>query len=258
MKSAPPAIASSDARRTLSYVPSSPVSRITLRCASPHASLTWTISSYDLRVAAGEERAAVDHHVDLVRAEPRPTARTSASFTSSGDWPDGKAVATDATFTLDPAQPLPRGRHEVRVDADAPRPTGSSASVGSGRTAFDAERSDLARRVGALERRQIHHPDRELEREELRLRLIERFASVAARSSSATASTEPIRGSRGLEREARIRRRVQVPSPSSECSPVEPAHWDRRLERPLRPRRPVACEARYRARSRERAPRRAQ
>jgi hypothetical protein len=30
-------------------------------------------------------------------------------------------------------------------------------------------------------------------------RLIERFASVAARSSSATASTEPMRGSRGPE-----------------------------------------------------------
>ena len=46
MKSAPAATASSDARRTLSYVPSSPVSRITLRCAGPHASLTCTISSY--------------------------------------------------------------------------------------------------------------------------------------------------------------------------------------------------------------------
>ena len=45
MKSAPAAIASSDARRTLSYVPSSPVSRITFRCAAPHASLTRTISS---------------------------------------------------------------------------------------------------------------------------------------------------------------------------------------------------------------------
>ena len=44
-KSAPAAIASSVARRTLSYVPSSPVSRITFRCASPHASFTWTISS---------------------------------------------------------------------------------------------------------------------------------------------------------------------------------------------------------------------
>ena len=45
MKSAPAAIASREARRTLSYVPSSPVSRITFRCASPHASLTRTISS---------------------------------------------------------------------------------------------------------------------------------------------------------------------------------------------------------------------
>ena len=32
--------------RMLSYVSSSPVSRITLRCASPQASLTATISSY--------------------------------------------------------------------------------------------------------------------------------------------------------------------------------------------------------------------
>ncbi len=45
-KSAPPAIASNVARRTLSYVPSSPVSRITFRCASPHASFTRTTSSY--------------------------------------------------------------------------------------------------------------------------------------------------------------------------------------------------------------------
>ena len=45
MKSAPAAIAISDARRTLSYVPSSPVSRMTFRWASPHASFTRTISS---------------------------------------------------------------------------------------------------------------------------------------------------------------------------------------------------------------------
>ena len=45
MKSAPAAIARTLARRTLSYVSSSPVSRITLRWASPQASLTSTISS---------------------------------------------------------------------------------------------------------------------------------------------------------------------------------------------------------------------
>ena len=45
MKSAPPAIASRLARRTLSYVPSSPVSRMTLRWASPQTSFTLRTSS---------------------------------------------------------------------------------------------------------------------------------------------------------------------------------------------------------------------
>ena len=45
MKSAPASMASQDARRTLSSVPSSPVSRITLRCAPPHAPRTAAISS---------------------------------------------------------------------------------------------------------------------------------------------------------------------------------------------------------------------
>ena len=45
MKSAPPAIASHDARRTLSSVASSPVSRITLRWARPQAAFTARISS---------------------------------------------------------------------------------------------------------------------------------------------------------------------------------------------------------------------
>ena len=49
MKSAPAAIARIDARRTLSYVSSSPVSRMTLRCVSPQASLTATISSNTVR-----------------------------------------------------------------------------------------------------------------------------------------------------------------------------------------------------------------
>ena len=33
------------------------------------------------------------------------TSSVSRTFTSSGDWPDGNAVATDATFT-----PVPRSR----------------------------------------------------------------------------------------------------------------------------------------------------
>jgi hypothetical protein len=49
MKSAPAAMARTLARLTLSYVSSSPVSRITLRCTSPQASLTSTISSNTVR-----------------------------------------------------------------------------------------------------------------------------------------------------------------------------------------------------------------
>ena len=49
MKSAPASIASHEARRTLSRVTSSPVSRMTLRCAFPHASFTATISSWTSR-----------------------------------------------------------------------------------------------------------------------------------------------------------------------------------------------------------------
>ena len=66
MKSAPPSIASQLARRTLSYVTSSPVSRMTLRCAAPQRLLDRDDLVEDLPEAPGEERAAIDHHVDLV------------------------------------------------------------------------------------------------------------------------------------------------------------------------------------------------
>ena len=49
MKSPPASIESHEARRTLSYVASSPVSMITLRRASPQASLVSTISRKTVR-----------------------------------------------------------------------------------------------------------------------------------------------------------------------------------------------------------------
>lgn len=50
MKSAPPIMPSQEARRMLSYVESSPVSKMTLRRAlSPHSAFTAAISSYTLR-----------------------------------------------------------------------------------------------------------------------------------------------------------------------------------------------------------------
>ena len=68
MKSPPASMASQEARRTLSRVTSSPVSRITLRCAVAAGLLDRDDLLEDLEVAAGEERAAVDDHVDLVGA----------------------------------------------------------------------------------------------------------------------------------------------------------------------------------------------
>src|ERR671922_205113 len=74
---------------------------------------------------------------------------------------------------------------------------GTPASDGSGRIAFEASEatlpgvsapSSVVRSVMRTARSSANTFDS---------RLIERFASVAARSSSATASIEPIRGSRG-------------------------------------------------------------
>lgn len=49
MKSAPASIPSQEARRMLSYVDSSPVSKMTFSRAEPHSAFTATISSYTLR-----------------------------------------------------------------------------------------------------------------------------------------------------------------------------------------------------------------
>ena len=68
MKSAPAAIARTLARRTLSYVSSSPVSRMTLRCAVAAGLLDLDDLLEDGQVVARQERAAVDDHVDLVGA----------------------------------------------------------------------------------------------------------------------------------------------------------------------------------------------
>ncbi len=73
-------------------------------------------------------------------------------------------------MTLVPAGALESGRDEVRIDAD--RRDRRHAHVGRiGPDALRGQRRDLAGRVGSLERRQIHHPDGEIEREQLRLAL---------------------------------------------------------------------------------------
>src|SRR5690349_17704532 len=124
------------------------------------------------------------------------TQRTSSSFGASGVWPDGNAVATDATCTL-----VSRSRstatgtrfgytHTAATD-------GIARSVGSGRTAFEQRAatlpgvsapSSVVRSVQRIARSSANS---------FASRLIDRLASSPARPSTATWSTEPIRGSRG-------------------------------------------------------------
>ena len=123
----------------------------------------------DLRVVAGEEGAAVDDHVDLVGAE-LGDAGGLLDLQLGRHLPGGERGRDRGDLDAAPAHPLERVRDEVRVDAHGGH--GRHRQVGGvGAHRLRAERGDLARRVGALERRQVHHPDGEVEREELRLAL---------------------------------------------------------------------------------------
>jgi hypothetical protein len=95
-------MASQLARRTLSYVDSSPVSRITLRWAGPEARFTSTISSKTSEYRP--DRNAPRLITMSISSAPAATAaRVSSSLTASGACPDGNAVATLATWI-----PVPR------------------------------------------------------------------------------------------------------------------------------------------------------
>ena len=90
--------------------------------------------------------------------------------------PTGSAVATEATFTPLPREPLDGGRDEVRVDADrGDRRDVRVARVGPDR--LRAERRDLPGRVRALERRQVHQRIASSSAQTFASFLIERFAS---------------------------------------------------------------------------------
>ncbi len=106
-----------------------------------------------------------------ISSAPSATASsTSRSFTSSGLWPHGNAVATLATFTPRPGKALLRRRNQVRVDAHrGDRRDVRIARIGPHR--LRAERRHLAGRVLPLERRQVAAANRELERPDLRVLL---------------------------------------------------------------------------------------
>ncbi|CAI8399803.1 MAG: Uncharacterised protein [Cellulomonadaceae bacterium TMED98] len=103
MKSAPANIANQLARRTLSRVWSSPVSKITFKCALEpsvrrQAAFTWTISSNTCPIRP--DRNAPRSITMSISSAPAATASSvSASFTRILARPEGKAVATAATAT---------------------------------------------------------------------------------------------------------------------------------------------------------------
>ena len=97
------------------------------------------------------------------------TSRISCRRASSGPRPLGNPPATLATFTPS-LELLQRDRHELRVQAD--RRDGRDRVVERVRPdGFRADRDDLADRVAPLERGEVHRPDREIERPELRVAL---------------------------------------------------------------------------------------
>ena len=75
---------------------------MTLRCASPQASRTRTISSIT-RVSSPDRNASREITMSISSAPAATASSVSRSFTSSDAWPLGKAVLTDAAFTPVPS-----------------------------------------------------------------------------------------------------------------------------------------------------------
>src|SRR3954449_9292156 len=133
-KSAPASIEITDAWRTWSYEPSSAVSMITFRWASPQASFTRTISSMT-RWSSPERKASREMTMSISSAPAATASSVSRSLTSSEPWPEGKAVATDAVLT-----PVPARASRVTDTSDGYTQTaahdGTSGSSGAGQTAL--------------------------------------------------------------------------------------------------------------------------
>ena len=142
-----------------------------------------------------------------ISSAPSSTAsRTSASLTSIGDCPEGNDVATDATFTVEPASFALATATRFGYTQTAAT-AGMLLSAGSGRIAFAhnaatlpgvSAPSSVVRSIIRIARSSAASFDPFL---------IDRFARSAARASSATASTAPTRGSRRSSGSSRSRGR---------------------------------------------------
>ena len=109
-------------------------------------------------VVAGQERLARDHHVDLVRARGDRVLGVAQLDVQAAPGPTGSRSPPRRSCTPVPASARARDAGERRVHADgrAGRDLGHVRGRADG---LRAEVADLARRVGALERREVEHRD---------------------------------------------------------------------------------------------------
>ena len=105
--------------------------------------------------------------MSISSAPASTAARVSASLMSRNVWPRREPGRDAGDLDGRALEGVLRLGDERRVDADrGDRRDRRVARLRAHR--LDAQRADLARRVLSLERRQIHHPDREVERPHLR------------------------------------------------------------------------------------------
>src|SRR5215475_15005895 len=231
MKSAPASIASQEARRTLSSVPSSPVSRITFRCASPQAPRTAAISS-NTSWYRPDRKAPLSMTMSTSSAPAATADFTSASFTSSAARPDGNAVATLATWIGVPATPATAtgtrsGYTHTAATGGAPKP-GCRALAHIARTLPGVScPSSVVRSITEIARSSACR---------LLSALIDRLASVSARARAPTSST-PGSPCRNRRRDCSVPRGDPPAPPGMGGLPIPPSPagppTDIPLSRPL-------------------------
>ncbi len=119
-----------------------------------------------LRVPPAQEQRAVEHDVDLVRAELHDLRDLAQSRVERAE-PGGERSGDARDVHAAPPQLFDGDRHELRVQTDG-GDGGDRRIDGVRPHRLGAHRHDLADGVGSLQRRQVHATDRQVERPELR------------------------------------------------------------------------------------------
>ena len=115
----------------------------------------------DVEVAAGQEGAAVDDHVDLVGAVGDGVLHVGDLDGPAGA-PAGERGGDGGDVDPAVAERLPGDAGEVAVDADR-GDLGGVRVAGVGTAGLGGQRADLAGGVRALERGQVDHRDRRVD-----------------------------------------------------------------------------------------------